>query len=120
MATSTSPTAGDGSLGPNPLSWNDFDSIRAASSYIPNSNSGTPTACEFDALKAIMGNGCRIGGLGMSKSSQLQSAVYSLVIFLIAKRMFPKQTMAVITGSIVLGLLSAKFVRNIRSQNKTQ
>ena len=124
MATPTSPTAGDGTLAPNQLSVNDYIQagvpVPSGPSGNGNSNLGTPTACEFDALKAIMGNGCGKSGLGFNKSSALQAAVYSLVIFFISKRMFPKQTMAVITGSILLGLLSAKLVRNIRSQSKTQ
>ena len=117
MATPTSPTAGDGSLGPNPLSWNDFDSIRAASSYIPpanrNSNLAPTRNCEFDALKAIMGNGCGKSGLGFNKSSALQAAVYSLVIFFISKRMFPKQAMGVMVGSLVLGVFSALAVTKL-------
>ena len=112
MATPTSPTAGDGSLGPNPLSWNDFDSIRAASSYIPpanrNSNLAPTRNCEFDALKAIQGKGCSGGG-----NRILQSAVYSLVIFFITKRMFPKQAMGVMVGSLVLGVFSALAVTKL-------
>ena len=109
MATSTSPTAGDGTLAPNQLSVNDY---YQAGVPIPsgngNSKLGPTPICEFDALKAIQGKGCSGGG-----NRVLQSAVYSLVIFFIAKRMFPKQAMGVMVGSLVLGVFSALAVTKL-------
>ena len=112
MATPTSPTAGDGSLAPNQLSLNDYIQagvpVPSGPSGNGNSNLGPTPICEFDALKAIQGKGC--GGVG---NGFLQSAVYSLVIFFIAKRMFPKQAMGVMVGSLVLGVFSALAVTKL-------
>tara|TARA_R110000822_G_scaffold161259_10_gene301623 strand:+ start:200 stop:562 length:363 start_codon:yes stop_codon:yes gene_type:complete len=112
MATSTSPTAGDGTLSPNQLSVNDYYQagvpVPSGTSGNGNSNLGPRRICEFDALKAIQGKGCSGGG-----NRVLQSAVYSLVIFFIAKRMFPKQAMGVMVGSLVLGVFSALAVTKL-------
>ena len=112
MATSTSPTAGDGTLAPNQLSVNDYYQagvpVPSGPSGNGNSNLGPIRICEFDALKAIQGKGCSGGG-----NRILQSAVYSLVIFLIAKRMFPKQAMGVMVGSLALGVFSALAVTKL-------
>ena len=62
MATSTSPTAGDGTLAPNQLSVNDYYQagvpVPSGPSGNGNSNLGPIRICEFDALKAIQGKGC--------------------------------------------------------------
>lgn len=122
MATSTSPTAGDGTLAPNQLSVNDYyqTGYQAPSGPSPqlrgNTISPSATICKFDALKAIQGKGCSGSG-----NRILQSAVYSLVIFFITKRMFPKQAMGVMVGSLVLGVFSAVAVTklvDVSSRNK--
>jgi hypothetical protein len=110
MATSTSPTAGSGIANPNQATLNDYyqEGHQAPSGPWRGGSAMTvvtPPFCKLDGLKAIQGKGCSGGG-----NRLLQVTVYSLVIFFIAKKMFPKQAMGVMVGSLVLGVFSALLV----------